>query len=463
MSIEGNATRTGVQALRATCGGAVHLPGDAGYDAARMAWNVAVSLKPAAVAYPASTAEVSELVRVAAAAGLQLTTQSTGHNASPLGDLADVVLVKTSAMTGVAIDPSAGVATAAAGALWLDVVEAAAAHGLTVLHGSSPDVGVLGYSLGGGMGWYARALGMQTSAVTGATVVVADGSVVHVSASENADLFWAIRGGGGNFGIVTELEFRTFPFSDTYAGVLMWDWQHAERVLRTWADWAVTAPNEVTTSFRILQLPPIPEIPEPFRGRNWVVIDGAVLADDAAAAEIIAPLRDLDPELDTFARVPTASLIRLHMDPEGPTPVVTASALLGSMPSDAIDAFLDAAGPDSDSMLTIAELRQLGGVLADPAENGGAVSHLEGQFLCFAAAIAPTPEVGRLGAQQSQHLASTLDPWATGREYLNFAERSIDTSRGYEPNTWLRLREIKRGWDPDCVFLGNHAIPPAIR
>ena len=349
MTIDHSATRTTAAALRGLCGGAVHLPGDPDYDACRMPWNVWVTtLNPAALAYPRTATEVSELIIAARAAGLQVTTQATGHNASPLGDLSEVVLIKTSAMTSVEIDPIKGIAKVGAGTLWLDVVEAAEKHGLTVLHGSSPDVGVLGYSLGGGMGWYARELGLKTNALTGATVVTADGSIVHASAAENADLFWAIRGGGGNYGVVTELEFRTFDFADAYAGMLVWPWEQAEAVLRAWAAWAVDAPRSVTTSWRILQVPPMPEIPEPFRGRNLVVIDGAVLAEDAAADAILAPLRALRPEMDTFARVPTATLVRLHMDPEGPTPGVSATSILDELPAEGIDALLAATGPSSD-------------------------------------------------------------------------------------------------------------------
>jgi FAD/FMN-containing dehydrogenase len=442
------------------CGGAVHLPEDPGYDSSRLAWNAAVDLRPAAVACPGSTDEVSAVVKAAAAAGLQVNALGTGHNAAPLGDLSEVVLLRTSAMTGVEVDDAARTVRVRAGAIWLDAVEAAAEHGLSVLHGSSPDVAVVGYSLGGGLGWYARSLGLQTNSVVSATVVTADGSVVRAAADENADLFWALRGGGGNFGIVTELEFRAFDFTTAYAGMLAWDWQDAERVLTAWAAWAENAPDAVTTAFRILQLPPVPEIPEPFRGRNWVVIDGAVLAGDAAAEAILAPLRALQPQLDTFAQVPTSSLIRLHMDPEGPAPFVSDTAMLDGLPAHAIEAFLRAAGPDSGSALMITELRQLGGALSRRADDAGALASLAGQFIVFAATIAVTAETGRQGAYDAFCLVRELAPWSSGSEYLNFAQRSIDTSAAYDSAAWLRLRSVRETWDPDGFFLANHVIPP---
>jgi FAD/FMN-containing dehydrogenase len=316
--------QTPAAALRELCGGAVSLRGDAGYDTARQAWNVAVQQRPAAVAYPADAEETAAVVRAAKAAGLRVAPQSTGHNVGPLADgsLDDVVLLRTSAMTSVEVDPERRLVTVGAGVVWLDVVEAAAAHGLAALHGSSPDVGVAGYSLGGGMGWFARKLGLQANSITGATVVTADGEIRRVDAGHEPDLFWALRGGGGNVGVVTSLEFRLYPIESAYGGMLAWDWSQAERVLTAWADWSVDAPDEVTTSFRILQLPPIPEIPEPIRGRNLVMIDGAVLADDERAEEILAPLRALEPEIDMFGRMPAPALVRIHGDPEGPTPAV---------------------------------------------------------------------------------------------------------------------------------------------
>jgi FAD/FMN-containing dehydrogenase len=356
----GTVRRAPAQSLRGLCGGAVYLPCDPGFDEARTPWNVAVDHHPAEVAYPANAEETAQLVRAAVAAGLRVAPQSTGHNAGPLGRLDDVVLVRTSAMTHVDIDPVHQVARVGGGALWLPVVEAAAAQGFAVLHGSSPDVGVAGYSLRGGVFMYARKLGLQTNAITGVELVTADGSILWASATENSERFWALRGGGGNFGIVTTLEFAMFPFQTAFAGMLVWDRTETERVLRRWVEWTADAPDEVSTSFRVLNLPPLPELPEAFRGRQLVVIDGAVLASDERSIEILAGLRDLGPEMDTFGRVPVQVLSRLHMDPEGPTPSVSNTALLDGMPESAIEA-VEHAGPGTNSTLLIHELRQLGG------------------------------------------------------------------------------------------------------
>ena len=445
--------------LRGLCAGAVHLPGDAGYDEARMPWNVAVDQRPAAVAYPASADEVSDVVRAAAACGLRVAPQGTGHNAGPLGPLDDVVLLRTSAMTGLHVDAEHKVARVEAGVLWLDVVEAAAAHGLAALHGSSPDVGVVGYSLGGGIGWYARQLGMATNSVLAVELVLGDGTQIRADETRHPDVFWAVRGGGGNFGIVTAMEFRLFDIETAYAGMLLWDQEHAEKVLRAWAAWAVDAPDCVTTSFRMLNLPPMPELPEFVRGRRLVVIDGAVLAEDEHAEEVLAGLRALQPELDTFTRVPATGLVRLHMDPEGPTPGVSASTILADLPDAAIETFLALTDRDSGSTLLAAELRQLGGALARPAEGAGALPTLDGQFVLLGVAIAISPEAGAQGHADAVALVDAMTSYSSGRDYLNVAETPVDVRGSFTPETWRRLKGVRSAVDPSGVLVANHRVP----
>lgn len=459
MTIESTAATLRATSLRGLCAGAVHLPGNPGYDEARVPWNVAVDQRPAAVAYPATPAEVSAVVRAAAAAGLKVAPQGTGHNAGPLGPLDDIVLLRTSAMTGIRVDAENRTARVEAGVLWLDVVEAAAEHGLAALHGSSPDVGVVGYSLGGGIGWFARKLGMATNNVTAVEVVLADGSTVRADHARHPELFWAVRGGGGSFGVVTAMEFRLFPIETAYAGMLVWDQKDAEKVLRRWAEWSVGAPDAVTTSFRMLNLPPLPELPEPFRGRQLAVIDGAVLETDERAEAILAPLRELAPELDTFTRVPAASLVRLHMDPEGPTPTTSASTMLDAMPDAAIGSFLALTGPGSGSSLLLAELRQLGGALGRPHPGAGALPQLDGQFILFAGAIAATPEMAQQGRADAVALVDALSAYSSGRTYLNFAEEPVDVGRSFPARTWLQLRGIRSAADPQGLFKANHTVP----
>ncbi len=448
------------QALRGLCGGAVHLPGDPGYDDARMPWNVAVDQRPAAVAVPRNVADVVEVVRAAVAAGLRVAPQGSGHGAAALGDggLDDVVVVRTTGLARVSVDPVAGTARAEGAALWQEVVEAAAPHGLAALHGSSPDVSVIGYTLGGGLSWYARSLGLATNSLTAVELVTADGSLVRADAHHDEDLFWALRGGGGSFGVVTAVEFRLYPIPDVYAGLLLWDRERAPEVVRAWATWSAQAPDEVTTSLRVMSFPPLPELPEFIRGRQLVVVDGAVLADDDPAHRLLEPLRALGPELDTFARVPSASLTRLHMDPEGPTPAVAGSITLDALPEEAVAALLAEVGPGSASSLLSAELRQLGGALGRHHPGGGALSRLDGAYAGFFVAMAPTPEAGAVGRRDAQRLVAALEPWSRGRSVLNFTEERTDTSTAYEAQAWDLLRAVRAQVDPHALFVANHPI-----
>ena len=203
---------SGAELLRGLCGGAVHLPDDPAYDEARMPWNLQAASHPAAVAYPAFPQEVSTVLRAAASAGLQVAPQGTGHGAPPLaGHLSDAVLLRTSAMTELRVDAARRTARVAAGVLWGDVVERAGRVHLAALHTSSPGVGVVGSSLGGGLSWYARQHGLQCSAITAVELVLADGTFVRATDDVDSDLLWAARGGGGGFGVVTALEFELLP------------------------------------------------------------------------------------------------------------------------------------------------------------------------------------------------------------------------------------------------------------
>ena len=447
------------ESLRGLCGGRVFLPGDPGYDAARTPWNVAVQQLPAAVAVPTSAEEVAEVVRAAAAAGLRVAPQSTGHNPGPLaGRLENTVLLRLSDFTGVSVDPERRTARVLGGTVWQDVVEAAAAHGLAVMHGSSPDVGVAGFTLGGGLSWYARSAGLTCNHVIAAEVVLADGTLVRADSEHNSALFWALRGGSGNFGVVTALELRLLPIADAYAGMLLWDGARAAVVCRAWADWTHGLAEEVTTSLRLLSLPPLPELPEFIRGRQLVVVDGAVLASDQRAAELLAPLRALQPELDTFARVPAAALSRIHMDPEGPTPGISDHLILDDVDGAAMDALVAAAGADSGSTLLAAELRHLGGALARPAPGGGALDRLPGGYVGYFVAVAATPELADRGRADASRAVAALEPWSNGRRFSNFTEAPVPAGSMFEPGTLARLRAVRAELDPAGTFQANHGL-----
>jgi FAD binding domain len=445
------------ETLRGLCGGAVHLPGDPGYDLARAPWNVQAESFPAAVAYPAFPDEVADVLRAASAAGLKVAPQGTGHGAAPLeGRLGQAVLLRTAALGELVIDSDRRIARVGAGVLWGDLADAAGTMGLAGLHPSSPDVGVVGYSVGGGMGWYARRLGLQCNAITAAEVVLADGSIVRATADADAELFWGLRGGGSPLGVVTALEFRLFEIDTVVAGYLAWDWTQVERVLPTWAAWCAEAPPETTTSFRLLHAPPIPSVPPELRGRHMLLVDGAVLGPDHRAAEILAPLRALAPAFDTFTRVPAPSLVRLHLEPEGPSPAYASSALLTGLPDAALAAVIDAVGPGSGTRLTVTELRQLGGALSRPDPAGGALDRLDGEFLVLGLGLEDDPATWPGLREDAARLLAAVTPWATSGQYLPMLDETSDTRKAHRPEVSARLSALRRAADPTDLFVGQH-------
>jgi FAD/FMN-containing dehydrogenase len=437
---------------------AVVLPHDPHWDEARVAWNLAVDQQPAAVALPESAADVMAVVRWARSRGLRVAPQGTGHSAAAMGSLAHTVLVKTERMRGVEIDAERRIARVEAGVLWAEVTEAAAEHGLAALAGSSPDVGVVGYSLGGGISWFARRYGLAANSVTAVELVNADGELVRADADNESELFWALRGGGGSFGVVTALEFQLYPIVEVYAGVLFFPIERGKEVLHSWRNWIEDVPDEVTSVGRFLQFPPIPQIPEPLRGGSFVVVEATSLLDQAATDELLRPLRDLEPAIDTFATIPIERLTTLHMDPEHPVPGAADGMLLRDFPEEAIDAIVAAAGAGSGSPLLSVEVRHLGGALGRMQPGHGALATIEAGFALFAVGVAMTPELGAAVRAHIEIVQAALASWDAGRDYLNFTERRERGERLFGSTTYRRLQTVKGKVDPEDVFRSNHPV-----
>ena len=445
--------------LRNRMEGRVSAPGDPDWDEARQAWNLAVDQRPAAVAIPESADDVIAVVEFARDRGLVVTAQGTGHNAGAYETLANTILVKTHLLKGVEIDAEARIARCAAGALWIEVSQPASELGLAPLAGSSPDVGVIGYVLGGGLSWLARKHGLAANHVRAIELVTADGRLVRATHDDHADLFWALRGGGGNYGIVTAVEIELFAYATVYAGMMMWPWERSSEVLKAWVEWTRTAPDEVTTSARMLQVPPLPDIPEFLAGKAFVAIDGAYLGDDASGAELFAPLRELGPEMDSFGPMAPGGLSFIHMDPEGPTPGMGDHTLLRDLDDEAIDTLVATAGPGSNSPLLAVELRHLGGAVGRSGAHHGAVDVMPGAYALFAVGIPMTPELGAALARALPAAIQAMAKWDAGTAYMNFAEtHDADPASFYSAENYARLRRVKAEVDPAGVFRGNHAI-----
>jgi FAD binding domain len=448
-----------VRELRSSVAGPVSVPGDRDWDTVRQAWNLAIDQRPTAVVHAESADDVVATLSFARARGLQVAPQGTGHAAAPLGPLDDTILLKTSHMRAMYVDAARQIARVEAGVLWHEVTEAAAPHGLVGLAGSSPDVGVVGYALGGGVSFLGRKLGLAANSIVAAELITADGRLVRADAETEPDLFWAIRGGGGNFGVVTALEIRLFPIGELYAGSLFFPIERAAEILDAWRNWVDTVPEELTSVGRLMQFPPIPDMPELLRGKSFVLVEAIYIGDALRGAELVGPLRELGPVMDTITTIPTTELTSIHMDPEQPVPGSGDGMLLEDVTPDAVDT-LAALVPGSP--LLSVELRHLGGELGRPRADHGAVGSLDAGFAMFAVGIAATPALQQAVDEHVDRVRAALAPWEAITTYANFAERPTDPRRIWPEHVYHRLRRIKAQVDPGGLIRANHAIPAAV-
>jgi FAD/FMN-containing dehydrogenase len=428
---------------------------DPGWDDARQPWDL-VDQRPAVVAMPLDAADVRTVVLFARRHGLHVAPQGTGHNAGPLGPLEDTILLSTRRMRGVDIDPTRRTARVEAGALWVEVAQAATSHGLFPLSGSSPNVGVIGYTLGGGLSWLARKHGLAANHVTAIEVVTADGRFRRATPVDHPDLFWALRGGGGNFGVVTALEFTLFPYGAVYAGMFVWPYRRHLEVVKAWHAWTQSASEDITTSFRVMHFPPSRDLPPFLSGRSVVTIDGAYAGEAQAGRAAVADLAALAPETDTWSMMSPLALSRLHLDPEQPVPVRSTSALLDDVEPGCYEALAAATQPP----LAAGEIRHLGGALARTPAGAGSLGSLRGQYLALGAGI-PTDANQPDLATALDRFRDALAPYDNGTLYYNFAEAPANAARFYRDDAYTRLRHLRADLDPDGLIVANHPIPPA--
>ena len=367
-----SATTSTPAELAARISGRVVTADDADWDVVRSGYNLAADLAPAAIVLAADADDVVAAVAHARAHGLHVAGQATGHNAAAHAGVSDTLVVDVRDLRSIAIDVDARRVRVGAGVRWRDVVPQLSDLGLAALHGSSPDVGIAGYSLGGGMGWLARKHGLQANSVVAFDVVTADGELHRVDAGHRPDLFWALRGGNGNFGVVTAIEFTVYPAPDLYAGGLFFPLERADEVLATWTRIAPDLPEELMSWTTLYQFPDAPEVPEPLRGGAFAVFHAAFLGSEREGAALVAPVRELGAVLDTFAMVAPIALADMAMDPPDPLPYRSTTALLDDLSAEAVGRLLEVVGEGAGSPLPLVQIRHLGGALArtEPGRRG---------------------------------------------------------------------------------------------
>jgi FAD/FMN-containing dehydrogenase len=431
-------------------------PGTPGYAEAGASFQLAATVDPAGAFTARSVGDVVRAVAAARRVGRRLALNTTGHAMGRAAPLTDSLLLRPLIDAPVRVDGETRTAHVPAGKTWGDVLPEVTRYGLTALHGSSSTVGVIGYLLGGGLSFYGRRFGLAANSVRSLTVVLADGEIVQVSATHRPDLFWALRGGGGGFGVVVEAEIDLIRMHRIVTGMAVWDSADAARLAPVWQAWARTAPPEITTSFRMLSLPPLPFLPPYLAGKRVVAVDGAVMASaesDLPAArrivdEMLSPLSALArPVANTWAVAPPQALPSTHLDPPQPVPFDSDSALVREIDAAAWGRTLDA-GPG----LLAFELRQLGGAFAAPAANGGALDRLAAPLLYYG--------VGPAGAETARDLnavRAAIEPFRTGFTAPNFVDRFEQPQRTHDNQTRVRVERVRLAVDPTGLFAGDVA------
>jgi FAD/FMN-containing dehydrogenase len=449
-----------VERLRGRVHGPVYAAGDDGLAAEVATWNVAVQHTPAIAVGATCAADVAAAVSWAVAHDLGVAVQATGHG--PVRNAAGTVMITTRRMQGVVIDPERRTARVEAGVKWKRVMEAAAGFGLAGLCGSSSDVGVVGYTLGGGLGSLGRKYGFAADAVRSVEIVTADGRQRTLSADSEPELFWAVRGGKGNLGIVTALEMDLVPVGELYAGGIFFAGEDAAAVLQAWRRWAPMMPEEVGTSIALLRLPDEEFLPPPLRGQTAVHLRYSYCGTDLAEGEaLLAPMRDAGRVLlGGVGPMSTAAMDAIHMDPVDPMPAYEKGMLLADLPPEAVDALMAAAGPQLDIPLIMLEIRLMGGALARPAKVPNAVAGRSGAYAVFA--IAPgVPELAQVAPAVVRGALGALEPWRSPETVINFlgdVSGPDEVAAAYPPGVYGRLAELKAAVDPHRVFSSGHAI-----
>ncbi|MEU6405199.1 FAD-binding protein [Streptomyces sp. NPDC046985] len=442
-------------------------PPEAEYAAATAVFNLAAPVRPAAAVTVRTADEVRAAVRRARADRLWVRPHTSGHASSSARPMHGSLLVRTEPSGPVEVDAAARVARVPAGTRWAAVVEAAAAHGLAAAHGTSPTVGVVGYLLRGGVSVYGRHTGLAANALRAVELVTADGLTCRADAAADPELFWALRGGGGGFGVVTAVEIGLFPAARVIAGAAFWPAAHGRELTARWTRWTRDAPGTVTTALRVMNLPAVPGIPPELTGGPVLCLTGTVLSpaeDDLGAArlraeDLLAPLRAVAaPLLDTWREGAPTAVPQAHMDPTEPVPVLGDHLLLSPLGPDGAEVFLQLLGEGSGSPLVNAELRQLGGALAVPAPDGGALSRLDAAFAFTAGGLAVDPAARAAIQAHCAKVRSALAPWDTGWTAPTLVERLDQPQRHLPPETVARVDGVRRRIDPDGLF--RHDVTP---
>jgi FAD/FMN-containing dehydrogenase len=457
---------TAFEELRAAMPGDILGPGDARYDEARAVWNGFIDRRPAAIVRPADAAGVAAAVVFARNHGLTLAVRGGGHNSAGFGVCENGLVIDLSAMRRVSVDPQARTVRAQGGALLSDVDRETTKHGLAVSGGIVSHTGVGGLTLGGGFGWISRKHGFSVDNLVAAEVVTADGQVVRASESERPDLFWGLRGGGGNFGVVTEFRFKAAQIgTEVFSGLIVKRAEDLPRYMAFQRDYVRRLPDEMTVWMVVRKAPPLPFLPESVHGKLVLVVPFVYLGDRARGETLIEPLRQASPSHGEMIGMHPWTTWQSLFDP-----LVAHGARnywkshhLQDMSDGFIDCALDAAEklPTDECELFLTHME---GAASRVPEEATAVGHRTPPFSLNIHTRWRQPADDERCLQWVRDFHTAAKPFARG-VYVNFiSEEGEDRVRdAYAPQVWSRLVQVKTAWDPDNVFRVNQNIKPSAR
>jgi FAD/FMN-containing dehydrogenase len=430
-------------------------PGDEGYDTARAVWNGMIDRRPALIARCTGTADVVEAVSFARAQGIPAAIRGGGHNAAGLAVCDGGIVIDLSGMRGVEVDPEKGIARAGGGATWGDLDHATQAFGLATTGGAISTTGIAGLTLGGGLGYLMRSYGLACDNLVGAEVVTADGAVLHADDEQHADLLWALKGGGGNFGVVTSFEFQLHPVSDVLAGLLVHPLERAPEVLRFYREFTQTAPDQLIAFAGLMTSP------------DGVPIVGIVVAYNGPIEEgerVLKPLREFGPPVaDQVGPMPYTALQSMLDDafPSG-LPVYWRSHFLSDLNDRALDTLIDRFR-QSPSPLSLLLIEQLGGAVGRVDRMTTAFDHREAEYNLAIISRWPDPAMADAGIAWARDTWEAMKPHSRGVyvNYVGIGESDDRVRAAYGEEKYARLAEIKRRYDPSNMFRFNQNIRPA--
>jgi FAD binding domain/Berberine and berberine like len=456
-------TRTSIaQAFDVGFNGPTTVPGEADYDRARAVWNGTVDRRPALVAHCRGTSDVVAAVNLTRAAGLPLAVRAGGHSVAGFSSCDDGVVIDLRSMNQVTVDPQRRRAVVGAGATWADFDSATGKDGLASTGGLVSSTGVAGLTLGGGIGWLQRKYGLACDNVRSAQVVTADGQLIDA----DDDLLWGLRGGGGNFGVVTRFEFELHPVSTVLGGLLMFPTTRAEEVLQAFREWAVDAPDEASFLVAVNCAPPEPFVPPDLVGQRVILLVGCWCGDLGAGEAAVAPLRALGPSVDLFGPLPYPGL-QMMLDAGSPPGLRNyfRSGYLADITDDVIAAIADH-GSRMPSPLSQIHLHQMGGAVARAGAGTSSFSGREAGYTYNLIGTWTDPMQDDLHIGAVRDASAALAPLSTGGSYVNFETDAVSggddrVRRAYGDEIYLRLARLKRQYDPANLFRRNQNVRAA--